>query len=289
MVTVSFENKQEWIFKPKLLNLRRIIYVMFTICGTCICRTRDLMTSREGIVVALDPIQLPMWPNWTPFTKVTEIDFSFLLICPTWLLPMCPRWDCRNFFTNMSASRLNHMWGDRRSPFSEGKKNHSHHGGHFYVYCTVVVPFPPGRHKQSKKISIYLQNSKFWLSHKFWGKFWTYIPPSTPLTKKFAPPLAGSKVAPSLAESCYFPLSRRTPHPCMVWTTYQYQAHGWSLIMFLLTDNILCWHCDLIQKTQDKKYHWRNSGIKMWYVLFWQWLQRLFEQFYSWCQLELLN
>ncbi len=54
-------------------------------------------------VTALDPNQLPMWPPWTSFTKVTKIDFSFLPICPTWLLPMCPRWDCLKIFTNMSA------------------------------------------------------------------------------------------------------------------------------------------------------------------------------------------
>ena len=46
---------------------------------------------------------LPKWSPWTSFTKVTKIDFYFLPICHTWLLPMSPRWDCLNFYTNMSA------------------------------------------------------------------------------------------------------------------------------------------------------------------------------------------
>ncbi len=71
-------------------------------------------------VTALAPNQLPMWPPWTSFTKVTKIDFSFLPICPTWLLPMCPRWDCLKIFTNMSAPPNLPSWGrERVIPYSE--------------------------------------------------------------------------------------------------------------------------------------------------------------------------
>ncbi len=33
LATVSFETRQEWIVKPNILNLRRSIYVLFTIYG----------------------------------------------------------------------------------------------------------------------------------------------------------------------------------------------------------------------------------------------------------------